>query len=416
MMVIMQLSQSLTSSYTFKRFNMKTEQWQWSANTGWIPGLLPETADLGTSAQLVFLFGSVLDIEAGRCFDLVRRIYPNAHLFGCTTGGEIHGRYITDHTVTITAIAFEDSHVALARAGIPDIDHSFEAGVNLMQSLDPTRLQHVFVLSEGLLVNASELILGINSVLPAGVNVSGGFAADGNRWMETHVWCDGDPERSSVVALAFYGDRLRIGVSTGTGWDPFGPDRLITKSKGNVLYEIDGHPALNLYRQYLGQYARSLEASGFFFPQSPDLLDSGLMFPLAVRLGDNQERVIRAIIGMNEEERSITFAGNVPEGSYARMMRGRIEHLIDGARAAGIASTRNPASFTPQFSLLVGCTGRRYVLKQRTEEEVEAINAVLGDQTVVTGFYAMGEIGPVRVGGRPELHNETMIVTTFAEV
>ncbi|HEY6539882.1 MAG TPA: FIST N-terminal domain-containing protein, partial [Ktedonobacteraceae bacterium] len=269
---------------------MKTEQWQWSANAGWTPGSLPETADLGTSAQVVLLFGSVLAIEAGRCFDLARSAYPNAHLFGCTTGGEIHSRYITDSTVTITAIAFEDSHVALARTRISDIDHSFEAGANLVQSLDTTGLQHVFVLSEAFLVNASELIRGINSVLPAGITVSGGFAGDGNRWMETHVWCDGDPERSSVVALAFYGDRLRVGVSTGTGWDPFGPDRLITKSKDNVLYEIDGQPALNLYRKYLGQYARSLEASGFFFPQSPDLLDSGLMFPLAVRLGDSQER------------------------------------------------------------------------------------------------------------------------------
>ena len=395
---------------------MKTEQWQWSASKGWKPGVLSETATLGTSAQTVLLFGSTSDLEAGRCFDVVRTVYPNAHIFGCTTGGEIYGTRVTDSTVTVTAIAFEHGHVAAAHVHIPSIDRSFEAGAQLAQSLDSSGLRHIFVLSEGLLVNASELVRGINSALPAEVTVSGGFAADGNRWMETHVWCDGAPEQSSVVALGFYGDRLRVGLSVGTGWDPFGPDRLITKSKDNVLYEFDGRPALSLYRQYLSEYARSLETSGFFFPQSPDMLVSGLMFPLAVRIGDSQNRVIRAIIGMNEEEQSLSFAGNVPEHSYARMMRGRIEHLIDGVRAAGTSSTKNLESSTAQLSILVSCTGRRFVLKQRTEEEIEAVCAVLGNQTVVTGFYAMGEIAPVVACGPVELHNETMIVTTFAEV
>ncbi len=395
---------------------MKTEQWLWSAGNGWNPGPPSGGVGLGTSAQVVLLFGSTPDIEAGHCFDVVRTAYPNAHLFGCTTGGEIHGTQITDNTVTMTAIAFEDSHLIPAHVQISGIDRSFEAGARLVQSLDASGLRHVFVLSEGIQVNGCELVRGINSALPSGVTVSGGLAADGNRWMETCVWCDGVPEQSSVVALGFYGDRLRVGLSVGTGWDPFGPDRLITKSKDNVLYEFDGRSALNLYRQYLGQYARSLEASGFFFPQSPDLLDSGLMFPLAVRIGDSQNRVIRAIIGMNEEEQSLIFGGSVPERSYARMMRGRIEHLIDGVRAAGTSSTRNLDSSAPQLSILVSCTGRRYVLKQRTEEEVEAVSAVLGDQAVLTGFYSMGEIAPIVAGGQAELHNETMIVTTFAEV
>ena len=106
---------------------MKTEQWQWSASKGWKPGVLSETATLGTSAQTVLLFGSTSDLEAGRCFDVVRTVYPNAHIFGCTTGGEIYGTRVTDSTVTVTAIAFEHGHVAAAHVHIPSIDRSFEA-------------------------------------------------------------------------------------------------------------------------------------------------------------------------------------------------------------------------------------------------------------------------------------------------
>ena len=62
--------------------------------------------------------------------------------------------------------------------------------------------------------------------------------------------------RDSVVAAAFYGDRLKVGYGSLGGWDTFGPERLITRSKGNVLYELDGKSALELYKKYLGEHAK----------------------------------------------------------------------------------------------------------------------------------------------------------------
>lgn len=382
---------------------MKTEQWQWSADKGWNGRLPSEATDLGESAQVVFLFGSTHDVEAGRCFDTVHTAYPNAHLFGCTTAGEIHGTHVTDHTVVITAITFENTHVACTHVHIPDIDHSFEAGEQLLRSLDTHNLRHVFILSEGLQVNGSEMVRGLNSTLPDNVTVSGGFAGDGNRLQETATWYDGTPEQSSIAALAFYGDRLQVGLASSAGWDPFGPDRLITRSKNNVLYEFDGRPALSLYKQYLGEYAQSLPASG-------------LLFPLALRIGERETRVMRALLAMDEEEQSITFAGDVPEGSYVRLMRGHIEHLIDGAQVAATSSIEKLGSSPAQFSILVSCNGRRPVFKQRIEEEVEAVSIALGDQAVLTGFYSYGEIAPIVAGGQSELHNQTITITSFAEI
>ena len=379
---------------------MRVEQGQWSAATGW--DHLPLSGSLGAAAQLVLLFGNPRLVRVQEYLAHVRQAFPNAHVFGCSTGGEIQGPRVRDGTLALTAIAFEHSHVATARAPIASPDHSFVAGEKLIRQLDPRGLRHVFVLSEGLQVNGSDLLSGINAALPPGVSASGGFACDGTFLQETHVWCDGEPERSTAIAVGFYGDRLHIGLSVTEGWHPFGPDRLITKSHKNVLYEFDGRPALALYKQYLGEHAAGLPVTG-------------LMFPLELRIGPRQNRVLRAPLSVDEKEQSITYAGNVPEGSYARFMMGQIEDLTGGALKAAKTSLDSLGGRQPGFSLLVSCAARRAVLKQRVEEEVEAVRDVLGEQTVLTGFYSYGEIGPLEAGGPPELHNETMSITSFSE-
>jgi hypothetical protein len=377
---------------------MRTEQCQWSAHAGWPP---PAPGGLGNSAQLVFVFGGLEEVEASGGLDLARTLYPEAHILGCTTGGEIQGTRVRDGTVVVTAVAFEHTGVAVGRVPVNGAG-SFEAGVRLAGTLPPDGLRHVFLLSDGLAVNGSDLVEGMSSVFPAGVTVSGGLAADCFRFHATHVWCDGPPEQSTVVALGLYGDRLRVGLAASTGWDTFGLDRLITKSRKNVLYEFDGRSALALFKQYLGEAAAELPSSG-------------LLYPLSLRVGNAHERVLRTIIAVNESDQSLTFAGNVPQGAYARLMRGNIEHLIDAAAEAGAASVRGLNGVTPQLALLVSCNGRRPVLKQRIEEEVEAVCEALGPDTAVAGFYSYGEVTPVGAG-RAQLHNETMTVLALAEI
>jgi hypothetical protein len=379
---------------------MKVEQRLWSRDNGWQPGF--DSPTLGDSAQLVLLFGSVEQVEESACFERVKASYPQAHVIGCTTAGLIHDTSVTDETITLTAVSFEHTRVVPIRAQIASVADSRAAGERLARELDPNGLRHVFVLSEGLKVNASELVHGIDSVLPEHVTVSGGCAGDGNRLETTHVWGNGAPEEGAVVGLGFYGDRLQIGVSAIGGWRPFGPDRVITRSTQNVLHEFDGRPALALYKQYLGKYADELPASG-------------LMFPLELKGDEAGRRVLRAILSVNEAEQSITYAGNVPEGAQARFMFATIDDLIQGTQVAAVDSMQRLGSFPPQLSILVSCNGRRYVLKQRTEEEVEAVREALGAQAVLTGFYSYGEIAPSDSGGRSQLHNETMTITSFAE-
>lgn len=379
---------------------MKVEQRLWSQENGWQPAFQGPT--LGERAQLVLLFGSAEQVTESGGIEQVRGAYPKAHVIGCTTSGLIHDTRVLDGVVTLTAVAFEHTRVTLVRARIDGVEDSSTAGEKLARALEPVGLRHVFVLSEGLKVNASELVRGIDSALPDNVTVSGGCAGDGNRLKTTQVWGDAAPEEGVVVGLGFYGERLQIGVSAIGGWRPFGPDRLITRSVKNVLYEFDGRPALALYKEYLGKYAEELPASG-------------LMFPLELRGDEQGRRVLRALLSVNEEEQSITYAGNVPDGVSARFMFATIDDLIQGTQVAAVDSMQRLGSFPPQLSILVSCNGRRYVLKQRTEEEVEAVRETLGDNVAVTGFYSYGEIAPADGGGRSQLHNETMTITSFAE-
>jgi hypothetical protein len=259
----------------------------------------------------------------------------------------------------------------------------------------------VVVVSEGLKVNGSSLVEGLVAGLPAGVGVTGGLSGDGARFQRTVVCVDGPAPTDQIVALGLYGARLRVGCGSRGGWDPFGPERRITKSAGNVLHELDGEPALDLYKRYLADHAARLPASG-------------LLFPLAIR-GETGEPVVRTILAIDDAARTLTFAGDMPVGYRARLMKANVEHLVDGASSAAHTSLTGTEITSPDLALLISCVGRKLVLKQRVEEEVEAVREAFGPHTVITGFYSYGEVAPFSPAARCELHNQTMTITTISE-
>jgi len=378
---------------------MKIEQKRWTEAKGWEP---ESPSRLGESAQLVLLFGNTSILKQQRYFDEIKKAYPKAHLFGCSTAGEIYGAQVSDDSLVITAVSFEHTQLSGAKTKITDIEKSFEAGEKLAQSLDKEGLTHVLVLSDGLKINGSDLVRGLKEHLPENVAVTGGLSGDGGRFEETLVIWDGPPEKDTVAVLGLYGNRLKVGYGSLGGWDPFGPDRLITRSKGNVLYELDGKSALELYKKYLGEHAKGLPATG-------------LLFPLSLRTKEGETGVVRTILSVNEEDQSMTFAGDVPEGAYVRLMKANFDRLIDGAVGAAKTSYQAIGSSSPDLALLISCVGRKMVLKQRVEEEVEGVRDVMGYRTVLTGFYSYGEISPIKAGAECKLHNQTMTVTTLSE-
>ncbi len=376
---------------------MKTEQCRWTALNGW-----NSSPAAGADADLVLLFGGRSFFADKTVIDELIKVYPEAFILGCSTAGEIHGTEVTDETLVSTAISFASSCCMISCIHIGDAGSSLEAGQRLAQMLEHDGLVHVFVLSNGLNVNGSDLTRGLTSCLPAGVSVTGGLAGDADRFTETYVICGSEVGGDIIGVVGFYGENLHIGFGCLGGWDPFGPERLITSSEGNVLFGLDGISALELYKKYLGDYASELPASAMFFP-------------LAIRIPDGPAGLVRTILGVDEEESSMTFAGDLPEGAYARFMRANHDRLIDGAIGAASASLKGLEGRDAELALLISCVGRKMVLKQRVEEEVEGVRDILGSRSTITGFYSYGEISPLMESSRAELHNQTMTITTFSE-
>lgn len=372
---------------------MDIEQILWREETGW----LPAQRKLADSAQLVLLFGSPGLIERKTIFGEVKELYPGAYVFGCSTSGNILGSQILDDTLVATAINFD--HTRVAGSHIVQAESSLIAGRNLARTIPHEELTHVLVLSDGLNVNGNELMRGLLAELPHNVAVTGGLAGDGHGFEKTYVISADTTDSHMVAILGFYGNRLKVAYSTQGGWDSFGPERLVTRSSGNILYEMDGRSALELYKMYLGDLAEGLPATG-------------MCFPLNLRNSEGDIPVIRTVMGINKDN-GLIFGGDIPEGTYVRLMKANYDRLIHGAHVA--AEYCKEAAGKAELALLISCTARRYVLKQRTEEEVEAVQHVFGHDTMITGFYSLGEICPHRMGSPADFHNQTMTITTFTE-
>ncbi len=378
---------------------MKIEQKRWTEEKGWSPEL---RGTVDKSVQLVLLFGAAPLLEDITYVNDIKAAYPKAHLFGCSTAGEIYSTQVTDNSLIVTAISFESTQIQGAQVKISSSLDSLRAGEVLARSIDKDDLVHVIVLSDGINVNGSDLVKGLTDNLPKGVSITGGLAGDGGHFRETLTFWDDVPARDTISVIGLYGKSLKVGYGSLGGWDSFGPERIITRSKGNILYELDGKSALELYKRYLGEHAKGLPAAG-------------LLFPLSLRIGEGGRGVVRTILSINEKEQSMTFAGDVPEGAYARLMKANFDRLIDGAIGAAKESYRTIGSFSPELAILISCVGRKMILKQRIEEEVEGVRDVLGDKTVLTGFYSYGEICPFIRNTRCELHNQTMTITILSE-
>lgn len=374
---------------------MKIEQRFWQKRYGW--RVLGE--DTCSAPSLVLYFAAPGTLDDGARFAELRGFYPDAALVGCTTGGEIADIDVHDGSVIATAIAFEATEVKFAVDVTAPGKSSFEIGTRLGAALPPQGLRNVFVLSDGTNVNGTELVAGIQHLLGRAICLTGGLAGDGADFRTTRVGLNGNPEPGRVVAIGFYGDKIRIGHGSVGGWDAVGTKRTITRSSGNTLFDLDGEPALDLYKQYLGTEAANLPASA-------------LLFPLRIHPKDQPDwSLVRTVVGVDEEKKAMIFAGSVPEGQVAQVMLGNFDHLIAGAGRAAEQAIIPDA----KLAVLVSCIGRKLLLGQRIADEVEAVAEVLGGGCRTTGFYSYGEIAPMEGLPYCDLHNQTMTITTFAE-
>ncbi|MFN5323484.1 MAG: FIST signal transduction protein [Bacteroidota bacterium] len=356
-----------------------------------------------TQAQLVICMGSRSALENHSKLDEIRKTYPKAKVAYCSTSGEIFNHEVVDDSIVATILEFESTTIQTAMVNISSFSSSKEAALSLTKTLPSEGLRYILVLSDGGKVNGSELVKGFNEGTSNDVLVTGGLAGDGTAFQSTLVGLDDYPAEGTILAIGFYGNKLVVSHGSMGGWESFGPERTVTKSIGNKLFEIDDKSALSLYKTYLGDESKNLPASA-------------LLFPLSILTPENEKPVVRTILSISEEEGSMTFAGDIPSGAKARFMKANFDKLTSAAYDAASQTMSNEIA-KPVWALLVSCVGRKIILGPRTEEEVEAVREFYGDATLLSGFYSYGEISPlIEDPSGCAFHNQTMTITSFYEL
>ena len=324
---------------------------------------------------------------------------------GCSTAGEISANRVTTNGISIVVIRFEsESSVKIHQTTLPDMPSSFDTGQSLASMIEMRGLKSVYLLAPGVEINGSALLEGMMTQLPQHIGISGGLAGDNGAFEQTYILHPDGIDSRSVVAVAFYGDSLTFDYGARGGWRSFGPARRVSSAEANLLFELDDKPALEIYKAYLGEYADDLPASGLLFP-----------FEVLNEEGE-PTGIIRTILGVDEQRKSLVLAGEVNENQYLRLMNASTEDLISGAiEAIAPISKKNIDDDSHCLALVTSCVGRKLVMGDRVEEEIEEVARQLNSNTTIAGFYSYGEISPSCNEMQCELHNQTLTLMLMRE-
>ncbi|OIQ20169.1 MAG: histidine kinase [Flavobacterium sp. MedPE-SWcel] len=351
---------------------------------------------------LVLVFGNRFLLEDKNVLSDIRNEFPYEDLVFGSTAGEIINVDVVEESVTVLAIEFEKSSFVVKRDSI--LEHNKDTlslGTSLSNQMPKEGLKHLFIVSEGSFMSGTSLIKGFENGFDESIPMTGGLCGDDTRFEKTLASYKEDPKEGEIILIGFYGDSLEISFASHGGWLGFGPERIITKSDGNVLYEIDDKPALELYKKYLGDKVEKLA-------------ESTLFYPLNVIAPGRKDAVVRTILSIDTENQTMVFADDIPENSRVQLMMASADGISQGAYNATKLAMKDRTK-KPQLALPVTCIGRKLVLNQRMEEEAELIRQLVGEDTAIAGFYSYGEIAPFFGNTSCEFHNQTMTLTLISE-
>lgn len=378
---------------------MKSNQLNRFKNQGW--SFLDENQQL--TNPLILVFGNRMLLETIDVFQELRELFPDGHIVIGSTSGDITPTYVDDTGITATAIEFEKSDFLIKTTNLlTSKQDSFKTGNNLIDQFPQENLKSIFVLSEGSFVNGSHLTKGISEKLEEQVLVTGGLCGDSDRFQKTIAGYNESPKEGEIIAIGFYGESLEVSFSLYGGWTPFGPERIVTKSKDNVLYELDDKPALDLYKKYLGE-------------KSKELPSAALLYPLNVRIKQENQSIVRTILNIDNDKKGMILAGDIPEGSKVQLMMTNVDNIANASEKAIQSANKNREN-KAELAIVVSCIGRKLVLDQRVEEEIEEVVNVLDDDATICGFYSYGEIAPFNGENSCKLHNQTITITLISEI
>ena len=360
--------------------------------------------DIGFNPQVIFLFVSLNFKDVESVIEEIKAKYEKSIIIGGTTSGEIIDQEVIDDTVVLAAVKFHKTKLKLYSGNLSsDSSTGYSSGEIFAKKIDQENLKHIFLLSDAQTLSAANLLKGMNNELKPSISVTGGLASRNSFTDSNFIIDNGKIKQNSVIALALYGDSLQVSYNAQGGWDSYGVECLVTKSRENRILEINEQPALNFYRAHVD--SKVLE----------NFDDDGFNYPIKVRNEEHSFPVMRVLLAVDQEEESLIMSEEISVGSYVRLMKGNIDRLINGAENSAkiIAEQSN---HNHQLAILISCSGRRKVMGELVSEEIEAVTDQFPKNTETIGFYSYGEISPFFGFSKTSLHNLTMCITTFSEL
>jgi hypothetical protein len=349
---------------------------------------------LGERVPKAGLLFSTIDLEHERVLDGILDAWPGLELIGCTTAGEMSSAlgYCED---SVALVLFGSDSIEFA-AGIgrnvsKDISSACRAAVESAAAKSDLPTAICITLPESMTTNGQQIVDSLRREVGSNVPVVGGAAGDGFRMVGSRQFCGREACSDSVPVLLVSGP-LVYSVAVETGWEPVGEPGLVTRSEGTTLHEIDGRPALDFYRRFLGETAIPMPENS-----------------LAVLDEHGKVECLRSNAGVGDTG-ALNFFAEVPEGKMVRITVADRANILDGCRASiKKAFAAYPHGRKPEGALVFSCASRRDLLGTRTKEEFGFIGPVIGDGVPVCGFYAYGEIGPRDRIDEARYHNQTFV-------
>lgn len=372
----------------------------------------------GERADLAFVFSSI-DISSARLLKTINTsLEERLPIIGCSGAAIISNQGVFKHGLAVMLLGLpEGTHFNLACAKNIKTKTTLNAGRELADGLlynfkDTHRVLSV-IFCDGLIPDGSGLIYGLQERLGRSFPVVGGSASDDLRFLKTHLYFNEELIEDAALGILF-GGRLNFGLGIKHGLKPLGKPRTVTRAEGNIVYEIDGKPALNLYEEYLNRNA---------FELRKELKRISVLYPIGIYLSGEEEYLLRNILSI-ESNGSLRLQGGISEGSTIRLMIGTKESALAATRqAAGEAKKGlslqgmgTKKEKIKNFALVFNSVSRYILLRRDVLKELEIIKDVLGEDTPIIGIYTYGEQAPLRAvsyQGQTYFHNQTIAILTI---
>lgn len=357
-------------------------------------------ADLGEVKPNAGILFAAIDFEHQLIVEEINRVFPGLDLIGCTTDGEVSSVLgFQQDSLTLMLFAVDGDRIQIGvGVGLGVKDNPLlaaEKAVSIAtQKLDkPVKLcipLPASYIADGSTTSGEDILRGLKAVLGENLPIVGGTAGDQFRFQKTYQFYRTDVLTDALPILLLAGD-VHCSFGVDCGWQPIGNRSVVTKSQGNIVYEIDGKPAIEFYHKYLGDRAPNAE------------------HPLAVYIEDSDRYYMRVPNKTDLEIGSIHFLAEVPQQSMIRMTSISRDEVIGAAKTAWQIAFNDYPGKEPQAVLIFSCCCRRWLLGTRTQEEYQLIQSSFREKVPTCGFYTYGEFAPLALAGESYFHQETFV-------